>query len=248
MPKKIIYIIPFLLLILLLSGCSSQERKDVYSLDEIYSENAYGFYVKDGDNYYSLKQFEEVKFEDTENTLRWYVGDVKIPKVTKKTPLVAVYKKNEDMPEEYFIDKFHDLGYTVGANISIGEDNNSMWVNTSETCPNSHIGVAFSQQDLDDTIEIDTINDIRPFQNIDTDVNILTGLEKNKYYDVMFFVGTQSLGPASICADTRAMKFIERTTLIEPLQKTHDKYFIVTLPENLHKGYYDINGEGMFQL
>lgn len=241
--KKIIGIVLAVLFAFSLTSCGSQTMKDVYTIDEIYSDEAYGFFVKKGDNFYPV-QF----LDDHSEFFQWYVGEIKIPKVTAKTPLVAVYNKSEDMPTEFFINKYNDLGYTIGANVGIGEDNNSMWMNTYETCPNSNIEAALASQDVDEVVELEAINDSKPFSNVDTDVNILTGLEKGKYYDLKLYSGTKSLHASAICADTRVFKFIEKTTLDDPLKKTHGQYFIVNLPTNLHKGFYDINGMGMFQL
>ena len=225
-----------------MTSCSEAEKKPVYTLNEIYSDDAYGFFVKDGDNFYPVQLLDD----DYEKNFLWFCKDAAIPKVSEDTPLVAVYRSAEDMPEEYMIRKYNDLGYSVGANIKIGEDGNSLWMMTAEPCKGSQVEGAFSDVGLDLEVEIESINDIKPLSNVDTDVNIFTGLEKNKYYDFKIYTGTQFL-EGSFCADTRVLKYIETTELIEPFKKTHDKYFIVNLPENLHKGFYDINGEGIFQ-
>ena len=241
--RKIKFVCLILLAAILLTGCAEQEKKEVYTIDEIYNESAYGFFVMNGDKFYPLKTIEA-----HDENVKWAVGEVKIPKVTKKTPVVAVFKNSSEMPNEYFIEKYNDLGYTLGANIGIGEDDVSLWLNTSNTCTGSDIQTAFSGQGLDDMVEVEAVNDTKPYNNIDTDVNILTGLEKGKYYDLKIFSGTQSLHAKAICADTRVFKLVEKTSITDPLVKTHNRYFVVNLPTNLHKGFYSLNNEGMFQL
>ena len=115
--RKIKFVCLILLAAILLTGCAEQEKKEVYTIDEIYNESAYGFFVMNGDKFYPLKTIEA-----HDENVKWAVGEVKIPKVTKKTPVVAVFKNSSEMPNEYFIEKYNDLGYTLGANIGIGED------------------------------------------------------------------------------------------------------------------------------
>ena len=242
--KKIILLIPILIFALLLNSCAEEPKKDVYSLKEIYDDSAFGFFVKVDDKFYPVALVDD----NHEETFQWYAGEANIPKVTSKTPLVAVFNLNNDMPDLYYIDKYNDLGYTVGANIGIGEDNESLWMSTDNTCEGSNAESVFSNNELDSEIEVESINKIKPYNNIDTDVNIMTGLEKNKYYYFNFFVGTRHYTDIEMCADTRVFKFVERVEITDPFKKTEEQYFIVNLPTNLHKGYYDINGEGLFQL
>lgn len=242
--RKISLLISLLLTLVLLTGCmQTPVKKDSYTLDEIYSEKAFGFFVKDGKNFYPIKPVDT----KAEKNFLWYTGDVKVPKVTSKTPLVAVFKKAEEMPQEYVLNKFNDLGYTFGAMVRVGDDNNSMWLQTQEPCPNSNMSTILSSSDIDNEIEVISINDSFPLNNVDTDINIFTGLEKNKYYTLQVLTGTKNQ-EISVCADTRVLKFVEETELANPFQKTQEDYFIVNLPENIHKGYYSINDEGIFQL
>lgn len=232
-------LITALLLCLLLTACSSGEPKTEYSLSEIYKDQAYGFYVKSGDTFYPVKPTPGGE------GYRWYAGKIKCPKVTDETPLVAVYNTNIDMPMEYYITRYDSLGYTIGSHISIGEDQNSLWMDTDDMCEGSDIQVIIDAEDFDSVVEVESINKQKPLSNVDTDVNILTGLEENKYYDLSIYTGTRNL-KASICADTEVFKSRGITTLETPLIKTQEKYFIVNLPKNLKKGYYSINEDGMF--
>ena len=229
---------------LFLCGCStSAPVKEKYKLDEIYEDSLYGFYVKDGTDFYPVKQPQG----NPEDNFMWSYGSLGCPKVTKDTPLVAVFGSNQDMPNEYYIEKYRFLCYTIGANVSIGEDGQSMWMSTSNLCEGSNIQMALDGQDISDPCELDTVNGEKYLSNIDTEVNILTGLEKNKYYDLEIFSGTRNL-KATICADTAVYKKKGHTDLSYPLTKTYDKYFIVNIPEDLGKGYYSVNGEGFFRI
>lgn len=242
--KRIAPLIALLMVFtLLFSGCTKKEKQSSYTLKEIYSTGDFGFFVKDGDTFYP------VKFINNDNTegFQWCVGDIGCPTVTEKTPLVAVYDTNTDMPDEYVIESYECLGYSVGANISVGEDENSIWLDTSNMCTGSNIDASFGDQSVDGLIEVESINESRPFSNIDTDVNILIGLQKDKYYDFSVYIGTQNK-KGSICADTMVFKMTGQTNLEKPLNKTNKQYFVVNLPRNIKPGYYDINQEGLFKV
>ena len=244
MMRKILPIIASLLMVMLmLSGCTEHEKQESYTLKEIYSTGDFGFFVKDGKTFYPVKYIND----DNNEGFQWCVGEIDCPKVTKDTPLVAVFDTNAEMPEDYFIESYESLGYSVGANISIGDDQNSLWLKTSGTCKNSDLDKSFAEENFDDVIEIESINGQKPLSNVDTDVNILIGLQKNKYYDFSVFVGTQNR-KGSICADTFVMKLTGITNLENPLFKTDKQYFVVNLPQNIKPGYYDINKEGFFKI
>lgn len=228
--------------IALLCGCAQKQEVKISSLDSIFSSSAFGFYIKDGDTFTPVAEMEEG------DKLLWKTGDLKCPELTDKTQLVAVYGSNSEMPDEYYIEQYEDMGWTIGANISLGEDENSMWMSTTGICKGSHVESTLDDQDFDSVIELETVNEEKPYSNIDTDINILTGLEKNKYYECSIYEGTKNLH-ATICADTRAFKLIDKIELTNsPLKKTHNQYFVVNLPVNLKKGYYSINGEGLFKI
>lgn len=235
-------IILLLIAVLLLSGCA-KEQKESYSLDEIYSDNVYGFFVKDGDLFYPVKFINDDSLEG----FQWCKGDINCRKVTASTPLVAVFELSEDMPKEYFIESYSSLGFTIGSNVKIGEDGASMWLDTTNTCKNSDIETAFTEGNFDTEMEIGSINGTLPLSNVDTDVNILTGLQENKYYDISIYTGTQNK-KGTICADTFVLKRKGQTDLENPLKKTTEGYFLVNLPENIKPGYYDINKGGFFEI
>lgn len=229
---------------IMLCGCSGEkEIRDSYSLRDIFSDQAYGIYVKDGDTFYPLDQTEA----NTEGGFVWKVGGLKCHEVTKDTPLVAVYDSNSDMPTSFTIDKYQFLTYTIGGNVSLGQDGASMWFNTANVCEGSELATTFEGSDFEGDIELDTVNGEKYLSNIDTEVNILTGLEKNKYYDISIFSGTRNMN-ATICADTAVYKLRGSTDLGNAIDKTYDKYFIINLPENIRPGYYNINGLGFFKV
>ena len=244
MRKLTSIIILFAVTVLVFTGCkkSGSGTNGYGSVKDIAAADAYGAYVLDNDTFIPLFEPDS---RDTEGFL-WYRGKVKCPVVTKDSPLVVVYDKDSNMPDQYVLEKYDPLCYTIGANIALGEDQNSMWMNVYNTCPGSDIENIVSNEDFDDVVQLDSINGEKPLSNIDTTINVMTGLQAGKYYDIDIYSGTRYL-KANVCADTAILKARSLTTLDNPLKKTHDKYFIINLPSNLKPGLYDLNGEGLFK-
>ena len=267
--KRFLIILMILTIPLSLAACGKDKvakkkgEAIKYTLDEIYENNKFGFYVKNTDNTFtplnrSVQGYEEPSTDhDPTRSLWWANVDNKkqkidydkiTPRVTSKTPLVAVFKKQDEMPKEYTLERFKSLGYTIGARVSLGDDESSMYVSTQNVCSGSQVTTVFTSPDLDEQLEISKINNSKklPFSNVDTDVNALVGLQKDKFYKLTLFVGTQTK-TVTVKADTKVFKSAEITVLNDPIKKTGKQYFVVNLPDNLKEGYFYLNDVGMFK-
>lgn len=238
--KSIFILISTLCLSCLLTGCTTDEPKNSYIIDEIYEDEAYGFYVRNGENYIPV-----TKVESDNDLYAWVAGGLKCPTVDKEHPLVAIYHGNDSMPNEYYINKYENKGWTVGGNFTI--KNGRVYLNTESPCKGSDVADVADRIDLDQEVEIQSIlGEDPPISNIDTEINIMYGFEKNKTYEFALYTGTD-IEQGQFTADTEVFKLTGRTDFSEPpLKRTTNRYFEVILPENLEEGYYRINDIGFF--
>lgn len=165
----------------------------------------------------------------------------------KNTELVVWQSAEGDMPDGYFIEKYKRLGYTIGAYFTFGDTGNTLYINNKDHCKNSSAEDVLSRFS-DGMLRVSRINKSTklPLKNIDTEISMLLGLEKDKKYQIGLFDGTQ-YKDVDVIADTLCFKSQKITELRNPYKVTEDNYFVINLPENLSKGYYYINGGGMFK-
>lgn len=273
--KKILSILLSFIFLLSLARCSSGNKNEYadknggkieYTLSEIYSNGDWGFYVKNKNNTFTpvvpINGFQSVAEEYDASRSIWYtdITDRKatnkiiyskaVPKVTEETPLVAIFDTKDEMPSRYVLEEYSPMGYSIGAKISLGEDEQTMYMSSEETCANSSAASAMGSGGLDSLMEVEAINEKAAndyISNIDTNINMLRGLEKEKYYTFKVHIGTQTKS-AKLKADTRFFKSKNVITLDYPLTTTNEQYYIVNLPKNMNTGsWYYINDVGAFQ-
>ena len=265
--KYTLIILSVFLLALLLSGCGNNEpiadkKGETLSLtyEDIKTEGREGYFVLNKDNTFSplVNSFQGYAGEITDakeltkSRYLWFTDEpVKIsgliPVVTKDTPLVAVYNTTTAMPETCTLEKYDYKGYTLGTHIIRNEDN-SLSLITQDTMPGTTAQELLSSVADEDSYMITEINgnDVLPVNNIDNNMALILGLEKNKMYTINFFKGTE-YKEAKISADTQVFQASSFVSLNNPYNKTKKGYFKINLPENLQTGYYYFTGLGMFK-
>lgn len=273
MPKKILILISIMMTVFILTGCGPQigqeedntadGAKKNLTISEIYNKEAFGFYVKNKDNTFTpvMKYaggFETQATEYSADRYIWWSNqgtgkkalnyDKLIPTVSKDKPLVAIFGDANSIPEQCVIEEYEFEGYTIGTSVSLGEDEHSMYFEPAKICKNSSFEKAIGNAKLDQLVQINKINDSSklPYSNVDTDINMLLGLEKNKYYKISAYEGTKNV-TVSVKADTKVFKSSDLMTLSIPYTKTDKQYFVVNIPDNLESGYYYINEAGVFK-
>lgn len=170
-----------------------------------------------------------------------------IPTVTPNSKLVAVYNTNSVMPTSCTLEKYKVIGYTIGCHIYRDTDE-SLYICSTDGLSGSAAAETMSVVDDESEYKIVTINGSSelPKQNVDNNLKMLLGLEKDTYYEFQFYKGTK-LRTLTTKADAQIMQSEEAITLNNLYEKTTEGYFVINLPDNLETGYYYIAGSGLFK-
>lgn len=254
----------FILSVFTLSACGkgSIASKDGNSLsltmDEIEKDSRSGLFVLNKDNTFSpvitdLPGYAGETDKASNDRYVWFTDsktDISslIPTVTPSTPLVAIYDSTNEMPDKWYLEKYTNRGYTIGAHISLDEDDTMLLQGNEMLTSTSAAKVLGNIVGKDDLYEIHEISGspVLPVDNVDNNMNILLGTEKNKLYTLKFFRGTKE-EVADIYADTRIFQSSKYVELNSPFKKTSKGYFIINLPMNLDDGYYYLSDIGFFK-
>lgn len=264
--KRAISVLLILILALSLSSCrekkqtvSSDGEMLFMSQDEIDRKGWEGFFVLNKDGTYTpvMDAAEGYAGRISDNTsiytrYLWFhnnkvnISDL-IPTVSPKTPLVAIYGSDGNMPSEYTLEKYDYKGYTIGCHIYKDEDD-TMLIETEDTLTGSSAGDVLKNYDDQENYIISKINDSDklPLKNVDNNMQILLGLEKDKYYEFSFYSGTK-FETVRLTADTLILQSEDLFVLKNPYTRTTDGYFTINLPDNLEAGYYYICDVGLFR-
>ena len=260
--KKSILILIMLMAMLLFSSCSDEQTltdEDGNSLELAYYEiEDDGFYVynKKTETFRSVMNgatgYQGLTTEQDPSRYVWLgseghnVADL-IPEVDNKDNILVLVIKDGSMPESYVLEKYKRMGYTIGVNFTFGETGDTLYLDPQNPCETSMAEEKAKAVD-NDLLPVHRINGSKelPFENIDTDINMLLGLEKDKRYRVNVFEGTKYT-KIDFIADTIAFKSEQLIPLETPYIVTEDNYFVINLPKNLKSGYYYINDGGLFK-
>lgn len=171
-----------------------------------------------------------------------------IPQVDGKKRFLTMYiNEDGEMPSEYTLTKYKNRGYTLGVSFTFGSTGNRLFIDTSNICETS-----MAKKTLKDAstgqLRVYKINKSKqlPKENVDTNLNALLGLEKDKKYQIGFFDGT-SYVDVDLIADTTIFEAVSDIELSDPAKPTDKGFFYIKLPTNLRNGYYYINDIGMFR-
>lgn len=164
----------------------------------------------------------------------------------KNTELVAIFKGEGSVPSLVVLEEYKNLGYTLGVQFTVSPDNKTLYIDNTNVCDSSMMKSVLEKH-TSTQLPIYSINENQelPITNVDREINMLLGLEKNKPYEISFFDGT-TYDSEVVKADTMVLKSKDLVTIKSPFKKTRQGYFVVNLPENINSGYYYVNSSGMF--
>ena len=199
----------------------------------------------------SFTGYSGLKAKDSSSRYLWFTENSEkvmsnIPVYDSETKLVILYNTNNSVPGELVIERYEYMGYTVGGHFFL-ESGGRVLLSSKDSLPGTYMRKALEKITKEDRCEVVSANgkDGFPISNIDTDADLLLGLEQGKLYEFGIYRGTRYETLRTI-ADTQVFKgsitvILDTSNIYE---KTKEGYFIVRLPA-LSKGYYYINGEGM---
>ena len=268
MQKKILSIVLMVAFIAtFFSGCQigkraqADESGNMLSLtfDTIYAEGRQGIFVMNKDGTYSpvlenVPGYQGATGSSSPKRFIWYVDSEEtnytelIPIATPETPLVCIYRSNAALPANWYLEEYKDKGYTLGAHFRTTEKG-ELFLDVNEPFEGTNAqGQIALAQTPDEEYSVLSVNgsETLPVRNIDPNMNLMLGLEKNKMYTFAYFVGTIP-SEISMFSDMRVLQSSEYTSLTAPVKKTSNGYFIVNLPANLKSGYYYICDIGLFE-
>lgn len=171
-----------------------------------------------------------------------------IPQIDNKNKKLVMYMNEDgDMPDEYALIRYKQRGYTIGVSLTFGETGNRLFVDTNTICETSMAASEFKDI-TKGQLRIYKINNSKdlPKENVDTRLNMLLGLEKDKKYQIGFFDGTEYVD-MDLIADTAVFEAVSKIELADPARPTDKGFFYIDLPKNLKNGYYYINNVGLFR-
>lgn len=267
-------IIPLITMSILLTGCSSffeeksaEATESVEDIDPMLidekvemkklEENSY--YVRHANGTYEKLYFGEASFEkgnttsypDT-NRIMWFKTDFdEIPTFHQGDSLI--YYTKEQLKEEFNLERFKDLGYSIG--IRGLEETISGRYKISTDVEKKH---TYPMGDTDEILLIknkEVIVDyisgayIRKNENTSTplvsEYGTINNLTENSVYDVKVYEGTEEHDYKFTC-DVRILGSmeVERST---DFDFAEGNFVVINIPMYYHSGYYLVNGEGIFR-
>lgn len=158
------------------------------------------------------------------------------------------YTSTGNLKFEFALERFKDLGYSLGCYNGHFDENGYYTFKKSMNCvEDSSLGQFLEKKDGDD-VRIAAINE-QPVtvDMVDLDGGVICGLDEMATYSVQLFIGTQFYS-VDIVADTlmlRSMELYEYEK--EYLEFSSNGYLYFNTPTDLRSGYYWINGSGLFK-
>ena len=236
-----------------LTGCgnkSSENKIGVATFKDIDQLADGGYYVRHGDVYYqpyfgqtSFTPDRTVTAKD-DKRIAWYGEDyANIPTMNKGDTIV--YHSTQPFTEGLTIERFEDLGYTVGicqmkeassGRYSFATDSRSFNVDIKSDagtlCQNGETSATF-----------DKIGGVNLRAGNISRAGTIIGLSKGKTYDCDIYIGTD-LHECKIKADVKALCSMEVFDITD-YSFNRSKTITFKFPKNLQSGYNNIGGFGI---
>lgn len=236
-----------------LTGCgnkSSENKIGVVTFDDIDKLADGGYYVQHEDVYYQ-PYFGQTSFTPgrvasakDDKRVAWYGEDyANIPTMNKGDTIV--YHSTQPFTEGITIERFEDLGYTVGicqmketssGRYSFATDSRKFNVDIK-----SDAGTLC--QNGETTATFEKIGGVHLRAGNISRAGTIVGLSKDKTYDCDIYIGTD-LHECKIKADVKALCSME-VFEIKDYNFDRSKTITFKFPKNLQSGYYNIGGFGI---
>lgn len=183
------------------------------------------------------------KVIDPNRIIKYTKNTEKIPKLYHEDELVYVSAINP--PGIVVWERFKDRGYSSGiSKIFINDTGRAQFTKDPiNTLSYSDIGSKIAA--IEDNIEfvLEKVNNVYLDSSQLSDIGTILNLEKDKLYPFEFYIGTNYYN-IDVMADTNYFQSWE-IYASNQFDYTKEGYAIITIPEGLSPGYYNINGTGL---
>lgn len=256
--KRILRVIIAVTMLLSLAGCGRKvqifvEKPADHSVPVKAEDMARDlYYVKDGTMFSSVYlPLGNAKTKASRLDLKrvlYFVGDEKMVPTHYKGEVLAYKSADITLKESGLtLERFKDLGYSLG--VYGGEIGNDGYYHMSvkKNCAEgSDAQKTFSYSSIDD-IRLVSVNGTPAKDLVDPASGVFLNLEKGKTYNVEFYVGTYYY-MQEITADAHFLQAFEYYYYDgSNIQDTKLSYLSFETPENLKSGWYNVNGNGVFE-
>ena len=211
-----------------------------------------GYYVVKANGNINPLLSEGIKGNNKSDSIVWYRDfDKLVPVFEEGDSLIIVRSSGFENNEPARFVKMRDSGWTIGGTfdndlIRDADGNAKSKIKFSGTfCPYSQAGAAVKavmNNNADATLIDINGKDFKP--NMLSENGILQGLTKDAMYQFRYYIGTK-YNFINMKADTHVFEGEREFTSKEFIEEK-STYFTVPLPRGLEKGYYVLNGFGMF--
>lgn len=257
--RTIITVLACLCAAALTSGCSLFTRQRGYN-DKEYTVTVVkkedkipdnSFFVKKEDGTYHRTYVGETTFRmnnmpysaDPERVC-WFGKDYnRIPTMHKGE--VIVYRSSSEFTPQFYIERYEDLGYTLGiSGLTPAKDGRYMF-STSPSDKKIDIDTSANviYQLGSHTATIEKIGGVQLRSGNVSSAGTIIGLEQGRNYKLDLYVGTEVM-QYTLVADVRAFSSMELFRITD-YDYTGGKIITIRFPDALESGYYLINGFGM---
>ena len=239
-----------------MSGCSLFTRKRGFN-DKSYSvevvtdasdlrDNAY--YVKHGDEYYRLyigdATFQSDNSGSANSRVAWFGKDItRIPTMLKND--ILVYHSSSDIEDSINVERFEDLGYTIGiCGMQETDSGRYSFTTTPEAMNidrNSDAGKLYQLGSR--TYVMDKIGGTELRSGNISRAGTIIGLQEGKKYNIEIYSGT-IVSKYTITADICAFASMDSYE-IKGFDYMEGQTVSIKFPEYFNSGYYYVNGYGI---
>lgn len=224
------------------SGEEQQKQIETYEKEELSD----GVYIQTGENYQTpnnkLIEDNQTATEPDDYRIAWWESseDNLIPTCYSNSTLIFA-SKSLPLPESFTLEKFDELGYSVGIKyIDVVDGHMTLSEN------NIYEGSSADNEmgDIDGSVIIDSLNGEKISDSLISSSGTILGLKKDNTYKLGYYTGTY-YNEKDIVADTRII-VSKKILPLNDLELTKDGYIKIKLPDNMEEGFYQIDNYGIF--
>lgn len=189
------------------------------------------------------------------NRVAWFTDEtlVGVPILYKGSKLI--YYTNADVPSEFVIEKFDDLGYSIGACGFMMDESQHCYIpinqggyySESSDFYKVYSDITTNENSAATKLIIDNINEQWVSEDyIGEKHNVLLGLIPNQKYIFDIYYGTVHTS-YELCADSITLASAEEGHHVTSNYELYNSTIaVIDLPSDMEDGYYYINNMGFF--